>query len=968
MALTDSIKKKLLQLNHHLKGDISLGESDRLLYSTDASIYQRQPLAVARPADREDCLRLLQFAQQYQITVIPRAAGTSLAGQVVGEAMIVDVSRYMTNIVAVDKERKTALVEPGVIVESLNQTVKPMGLKFAPDPSTLNRCTISGVIGNNAWGAHAPVYGSTRDYVLEAELATMHGELLQTQPLDDNAVAHKLSLSNQEGAIYRCVHSTITQHREWIQARYPKQQELICNAGYALHELAAMRPWNAQGAAFNLSALLCGSEGTLGLITRAKVKLVSLPKQSVVIGVHFPSIDDALQSVIPALRHGACAVELLDEFLLNLTLHNAEQTKNRFWIHGEPKAVLLIEFYADSQDEMSERVQRLTKDFKAQQLGYAHSVIESQKVSHVWSMRRAALGLLMGMPGRKKAVSFIEDSAVPVKHLPEFVRQVRTIMQQHDTDCVYYGSVSMGLIHLRPLLDLNQSQDRQTFKTLADEVAQLLMHYHGTMSAKHGDGIVRSGYIEPFFGKEIVQALQTIKSCFDPDHLLNPHKIVQPGPIDSNLRYQPMVLSAVSTGFIWSPQDLQAASEQCNGAGACRKLAGNGTMCPSYMATREELHSTRGRANTLRQALQQHGGFTREALTVINRSLEYCLSCKGCRSECPANVDMARLKAECLYQTHKLNGTPLRSTALSQLPTISHIASRLPALSIIFTPMASRLLGFSPKRRLPSLANTRFSQWFNVHAVHSNAGRAGHIILLNDLFTEYFNNTPGRSAVELLERWGFKITLSPCFSSARLSISLGLLEQARQRLASALDWLRTQVNHSTYVMGLEPSELLTYRDEAHALPLSDSQLAFLSAHQKQFVLFEELVSKLRQSIPTDLLFKAQPVHIALHIHCHQKSLSNSDDCVDALQINPHTEVQYIPSGCCGMGGFFGYEQQNMAVSQQIAELVLLPFIRNLAPDTKVVATGASCRHQIQDLLNVKAHHPAEILCQQLAIR
>ena len=967
MVLTDTIKTKLAELNHRLKGDVSLNEADRLLYASDASIYQRQPLAVARPADRSDCVRLLEFARQYHIALIPRAGGTSLAGQVVGEAMIVDVSRHMTNIIAVDREQRTALVEPGVILDSLNQHIKPLGLKFAPDPSTLNRCTISGIIGNNAWGAHAPVYGSTRDHVLETATALLSGDLLHTKALDDNAFADTLTLPTAQGAIYRCVHSIIEKHRTEIVTRYPDKRNLICNAGYALHELAAMRPWSPQGPPFNLSALLCGSEGTLGIITQAKVKLVPVPKYSVAIGAHFHTIDEALHAVTPALRQGACAVELLDEHLLNLTLHNSEQAKNRFWIEGAPKAVLLIEFYGENAHELNESVQRLISQFKAQQLGYTYNIITGDKVTQVWSMRRAALGLLMGMQSSKKAVSFIEDSAVPVKHLPEFVRHVQSLMQQHGVTCIYYGSVSMGLIHLRPLLDLNQHHDRQTFLILADEVAQLLIQYNGTMSAKHGDGIVRSAYIERFFGPDIVQALQSIKSCFDPDQLLNPHKIVHPEPIDRNLRYQSTTITTTTTGFNWGPNGLLAAAQQCNGAGACRKLAGNGTMCPSYMATREELHSTRGRANTLRQALQQQQGLNGNALKVINHSLQYCLSCKGCRSECPANVDMARLKAECMFQTHKLNGTPLRSIVLSQLPAISRAGSGFSALSNAFTrlPVVKSLLGFSAERPLPKWAARRFSHWFNTHTRHPNAGRAGKIILFNDMFTEYYDPALGCSAVELLERWGFNITLSPCFASPRLSISLGLLDQAQARMAIALNWLQTTVTQDTYILGLEPSELLTYRDEASALPLSDSRMAFLETHRKQFVLFEEFVSEHHQSFCPGVSFEDQTVNIALHVHCHQKSLSNTEHCVTALQTLPQANIQSIPSGCCGMAGLFGYEKQNYALSQQIGELVLFPFLRDLSQPTTIVATGASCRQQIQDSLNIKAFHPAHILHQQL---
>lgn len=968
--LDGKLKSNLMALGQRLKGELLLNHEDRLLYATDASIYQQTPLAITRPMDRNDCLEILNLAAQQQIPVIPRAGGTSLAGQVVGNAVILDVSRYMTSILAVDREEQTAHVEPGVILESLNTMVKPMGLKFAPDPSTLNRCTISGIIGNNAWGAHAPLYGSTRDHVLETDLALSTGELIQTHPLDMNAFTEKRQLSGKEGDIYRCVNTLIDRHQALIAQRYPNKQDIICNAGYALHELAAMRPWNKQGPDFNLSSLLCGSEGTLGIVTRAKVKLVPLPTHTKIIGAHFQSIDDALNAVSVALQFRAGAVELLDDYLLNLTLHNREQARNRFWIQGNPKAVLIMEFSGENPGELNDRIHQTIGELKSRQLGYTYNIVEADQVARVWSMRRAALGLLMGMPGRKKAATFIEDSAVPVHHLAQFTRQVQALMQQPNTSCVYYGSVSMGLIHLRPLLDLHDPEDRQTFKALANEVAELLIQYHGTMSAKHGDGIVRSPFIEKFFGPDIVQCLQTIKTCFDPQRLLNPGKIVDPGPIDRSLRYTATDRMSFTTGFSWQPDGLLAAAEQCNGAAACRKLAGSGTMCPSYMATREEQHSTRGRANTIRQMLQRHRGFTPQSVATINESLKYCVSCKGCRSECPANVDMARLKAECLYQTHKLKGTTWRTLLLSQLDTINRLGSRTPALSnlLLGLPVNKPLLGFHRQRVLPKLSPVKLSRWFKGRTPHPNAGTAGHIIILNDLFSEYYEPQVGRSAIELLERWGFSVSLSPCFASVRLCISLGLLDQARRRLAVAIDWLQTHANDKDYLLGLEPSELLTYRDEAKGLLQQSAHLGTMRHHlimQNRFLLFDEFVSEHQKSFTGEVAFHPKPIDIALHIHCHQKALSEPAKSLEALRIIPHATIETIPSGCCGMAGLFGYGKESYEVSKQIGELVLMPYIRDLPRNTKIVAAGASCRQQIKDLLNINAYHPAQLIHQQM---
>lgn len=959
---------KLRELKALIRGNLLLKDADRMLYSTDASIYQQLPLAIVTPRDREDCLHILKFARENKLALIPRAGGTSLAGQVVGEALVVDVSRYLTKIIEVDPEQQTALVEPGVIIESLNSRIKSLGLKFAPDPSTLNRCTVAGVMGNNAWGAHAPVYGSTRDHIVEAELALLSGDLVQTQPLDKNGLNEKLRLTNKEGEIYRCIHAILKQHKALIIERYPDKHQLICNAGYALHELVEMIPHNPRGSPFNLSALLCGSEGTLGLITKARVKLVPLPKHSVIIGAHYHHLDDALHSVGIALKHQAAAVELLDDYLLRLTKQNPEQTHNRFWISGDPAAVLLIELYGNSPGELAERAQHLIGEFRSQSLGYTYSIVEGDKIQQVWSMRRAALGLLMGLPGHRKAASFIEDSAVAVTHLPQFVRQVRSLMEQTATPCVYYGSVSMGLIHIRPLLDLHNSRDRQTMIMLANEVASLLKQYHGTMSAKHGDGIVRSPYIETFFGNTIVQSLHEIKKCFDPDELLNPHKIIHPGPIDRHLRYQPTALSNRAMGFDWGAGGIAAAAEQCNGAAACRKLAGTGTMCPSYMATLDEQHSTRGRANTFRQVLQQNVEFTTQSLNLLKDSLKYCLSCKACHSECPANVDMAKLKAEFLFQYHKKNGVSKRVKLLSLLDSLSLMGSRAPALSnaIFKLPLTKRAMGFTPNRPLPVITNTRFSRWFATHIPHANAGNTGSILILNELFSEYYDDSLGRSVVELLERWGYKVSLSPCFASPRLSISLGLLNQASARLNAVLDWLGKYSTEHSYIIGLEPSELLTYRDEAKSLLSQVSAIDTLEKLQLKMLLFEEFVCQNKSMFAAKTKFNNEASHVALHIHCHQKALSGAGKCMDALGIIPRIELEVIPSGCCGMAGYFGYEKQNFDLSAQIAELILLPFIRKLPSTTKIVATGASCRQQISHFLKIKAWHPAQIIRQQLA--
>jgi Fe-S oxidoreductase len=745
---------------------------------------------------------------------------------------------------------------------------------------------------------------------------------------------------------------------------------MITNTGYALDRLMAFAPWQQNGEPFNLAQLVCGSEGTLGVVLEATVKLTPTPEISVVLGAHFDSITNALQAVAVAVAHNAAAVELLDKYLLNLTAQNKEQQRNRFWIDDRANAVLLIEF-SGKQDRnvLLERVQRLVSELKQDGLGFHFPVLENADAERAWAVRRAALGLLMGMRSEKKAVSFIEDSAVPVTGLADFVHDVQKLMTTFNTDCVYYGSVSMGLIHLRPLLNLHTEAGRQRLSKIGSAVADLLVRYGGTMSAKHGDGRVRSAFIERFVGTELMEDFRRIKLAFDPQGLLNPGKIVAPLPMDDDLRYQLGQGKALITGFRWPRNGgLLAAIEQCNGAGVCRRLAGQGVMCPSYRATKEEKHSTRGRANVLRQVLQHQQLQDLIAIHQVLEVLDLCLACKACHSECPANVDMARIKSECLYQLNKHRPLPLSARVVSALPAFSRWGSRAPVLANALTklPIGKRLLGFDARRRLPSLARPPFSKWHKrrsgiTHNDHSNAT----VVILNDLFTEYYDSACGRAAVEVLEQLGFTSRITTHVSALRPLISQGLLAQAKSELFHAIDELYEYATQGLWIIGLEPSELLTYRDEAQAFDVSDDVRDKIQMVAQQSVLFEEFLLQCESSRLQRLQFVDKPLVIGVHTHCHQKALSRTEVCAQALNLIPQAKVHHLDSGCCGMAGTFGYEKNHYEVSKTIAEIELFPHVRQLPDDAVIVATGTSCRQQIWDLLGCRAYHSAEILRRNL---
>lgn len=961
VAVQRDTEAKLRRLAGALQGELQWDLASRMAHASDASHYQVLPLAVARPRSRDDLVTLAQFAAEHQLSLIPRAAGTSLAGQVVGGGIIVDTSRHMTRVLELDPALGRARVEPGVVLDELNRQVASVGLKFAPDPSTLDRATIAGVIGNNAWGAHALCYGTTREHVQQLELITGNGAVLQCCPRSPSEIEALRGGPQFEGHLYRTVLSEIDAHRDEILRRFPDPAQVPCNMGYGLHVLARSQPWTA-GAPFNLSALVCGSEGTLGLIAEATVNLVPVLQYTGVVCAHFHELDTALQSVAPARGLGAVAIELLDRRVLALTCNNLQFRRQRQWIVEDPAAVLLIEFAASSRAQLTAQVGHLLDELK-QGACYAAPWFESPHSEAVWAVRRAGLGLLMGTPGPAKPVTLIEDSAVPVQVLPQFVQAAAEVLARHELECVYYGSVGMGLIHLRPLVDLHRESGREKLGRVAEDIAGVLLKFGGTLSAKHGDGRLRAPFVKKMLGSKVAASMQRIKQAFDPGDIFNPGKVLSAPPIASDLR-APLAGERPSgqTYFAWKEDgDLFGALERCHGAGVCRKREGVGTLCPSYRALREEQHTTRGRATVFRQVLVNDGwqeGITSDAL---HETLSLCLSCKGCRSECPANVDMARLKAEHLQHYQDRYGVTVRTRLVQQLDRLARAGMRAPSLfnRILNHSWTKRAAGFHPKRPMPPLAPLPLSAWMARRA--AVRGSREEVVLLNDLFTEHFDTAVGRAAVEVLERLGFAVVLSPCFPSPRTVVSQGLLRDAARRVERNLQWLDRYAARGVPIVGLEPSELLTYRDEAPALMPSGVARERAERVGRQCFLFEEFLLLQRKRLDDTLPVAATAHTAAVHVHCHQKSLVGTDATMTLLTTLPGLAAQLIPSGCCGMAGVFGYEKEHFALSRQIGELVLLPAVRAAAPDTFIVATGTSCRRQIADFTSRDALHPAQLV-------
>ncbi len=965
MPTETQIAANLHRLNVRIDGEVQSDALERMLYSSDASVYQQVPMAVVRPKHGNDCASIVAWANDYEVPLIPRAGGTSLAGQVVGDGIIVDVSRYMCGIRSYDKENADVLVDPGVIQTDLNKVVADDGLIFGPDTSTANRCMIGGMIGNNACGEHSIIHGTTRDHVKSIDAILSDGSRVHFGPLNAEELEEKQHLNSLEGDIYRGVIELINQHRQLILDKFPKEQILRRNTGYALDSLARSQPWNPDGPPFSLVPLICGSEGTLCLVEKACLNLVALPKRKMVVCAHFDSVLEACRATVVAIQHAVSAVELMDGGILEATKANREQARNRWWVEGDPGAVLAIEFYGEDDEACAQQCQALIDDLKQHQFGHAFPIVKQERANTVWDLRRAGLGLLMGIPGDRKAVPLLEDAAVAVEDLPAYIEGVEKIMASHNLGTIYYAHASVGLLHIRPQLDLKRSEDVSLFQQIGDEVFELVKQFGGSISGEHGDGRLRAPFIKKILGDECYQLFHEVKNLFDPKHIFNPHKIVDPLPMTTDLRYPDNYQTPeIQTWFNWDEtQGLVRATEMCNGAGACRKSSGNGTMCPSYHATKEEKHTTRGRANIFRQVLQHKNPLTAFSSKDLKDALDLCLSCKACASECPASVDMAKLKAEFLQQYYQRHGTPLRSLLFGNFTRQAKILAKLPRFihKIFDIGPLKRLMGMHPQRSMPHFERLDYAHWFDRRQAVSADTR---VVLFVDEFTRYLDSNIAKDAVLVLEALGFEVISVHDCDSGRAHISKGLLKDARVHLSHCVKRLHRYAQQGLPIIGLEPSTLLGLRDEALSLipqgPLHEQALRV----SKHAVLFEEFISTLahKQELNLDN-WQAPAAHVLVHEHCHAKSIVGPGVSANALACFPGWNIERINSGCCGMAGSFGYEQEHFDVSMKIGNDILLPKVREANQQTVICAPGTSCRHQILDGTQRSAIHPVSLIRQ-----
>jgi FAD/FMN-containing dehydrogenase/Fe-S oxidoreductase len=965
------MKERLKELSAQLAGDLYTDDKMRILYATDASAYREIPLAVAIPKSVEDLKTLIRFAGKNHSSLIPRTAGTSLAGQVVGNGIVVDVSKNFTKILEFNKEERWVRVQPGVIRDELNMFLKPHGLFFGPETSTANRAMVGGMVGNNSCGSNSVVYGSTREHLLEVSTLLSDGSEAVFKSLSTELFHQKCAMQGLEGNIYKTVRTLLADenNQQEIIREFPRPSIERRNTGYALDELMDADPFFAGKPEFNFCKLIAGSEGTLAFITEIKLNLIPLPPaETGLLCVHFHTVDESLRANLIALQYKPSASELIDHYILECTKENIEQSKNRFFVQGDPGAILVIEFKRSNREEITAIASKVEADMRAAGLGYHFPLLFGEDSKKIWSLRKAGLGLLGNMPGDEKAVPVIEDTAVDVNDLPQYIADFNRILEKYNLHAVHYAHAGSGEIHLRPIINLKTAEGNKLFRTIAEEIASLVKKYNGSLSGEHGDGRLRGEFIKQMVGNKNYELFKTIKRTWDPGNIFNPNKIVDTPPMNTMLRYEPgQKVPEIKTVFRFHGQNILQHAEQCNGTGECLKtqLSG-GTMCPSFMATRNEKDSTRGRANILREFLTNSQKLNRFDHPEIYEVMDLCLSCKGCKSECPSNVDVAKLKAEFLQQYHDAHGIPFRSRVIANFNNSARMGSIAPGVYnfMVTNPAVSSLikhtLGFAVKRSMPTLYKTSLEKWFKKRK-SAAAGGSRKVYLFCDEFTNFNDTEIGIKAVLLLEKLGYTVIIPKHEESGRAWMSKGLLKAAKKIANRNVAALHNIITAETPLIGIEPSAILTFRDEYIDLAEDENYAAAKALSKNVFLIDEFIARETENGNISKASFTKERKLIKLHGHCQQKALSSLTASVKMLSLPENYTVETIPSGCCGMAGSFGFEKEHYDLSMKIGELVLLPAVRSQPADVIIAAPGTSCRHQIKDGAQRKALHPVEIL-------
>jgi FAD/FMN-containing dehydrogenase/Fe-S oxidoreductase len=953
-------------LEAQVDGEVRFDKVSRALYSTDASVYQIEPAGVLVPRSREDVIRAVHICRKHGCSITMRGGGTSQAGQAIGEGLQIDTSKYLNRLIEVNAAERWARIEPGIVLDELNATLRQHGLRFAPDISTASRATVGGMMANNSSGARSVIYGKTIDHVLEQHVVLSDGSVVHFRERKPSELDALCALNTLEGACHREVRRLADIHAREIASRYPRVLRRV--GGYNLDAFVN------RDAPFNLTKLIVGSEGTLGIVVEAKVALVPLPKAKAVMAIQFHDLLDALEAAPAILAHHPSAIEVMDRYILDNTKQSpALDRKRRTFIDGDPAALLCVEMYADVAAELPPRFDALERDLSARNLGDRYfRAMDAATQATIWSLREAALGLSMATKDAAKSLSFVEDTAVAPERLREYIRRFLELIAKHRTHAGIYAHASVGCLHVRPVINLKTAEGIRTFETLAGDVADLVLEFGGALSGEHGDGLVRSPFMEKMFGPELYQAFRDIKRTFDSDGLFNPGKIVDAPPLTANLRYGTSYQPATPLTFFDYDDygGIAGAVEMCSGLGACRKKL-EGTMCPSYMATREERHSTRGRANVLRLALAGRLGEAGLGDEGVKEVMSLCLECRACKAECPVGVDVARFKSEFLASYWQRHGTPLRARMLGHVHDLARWGSRFAPLSnrvarsVPVRWINERAAGIDARRKVPAWTSRTFADRFQRECgpqstepgAPANGAATPSVVVFNDTFTNYYNPEVGVAGVKVLQKAGCEPSLAPNVCCGRPLISQGLLAEARDLAERNAERLAPIAESGAAIVFFEPSCLSAVREDAPALLRGDSARKARRVAAST-MLFEEFVDGIW---PPSLTPSAGPSTILLHGHCHQKAMGLLAPSMRLLARIPGATVVDLDAGCCGMAGSFGYLRENFDVSRAIGERRLLPAARALTPGAVIVASGVSCRHQVEDFTGARAVHPAELL-------
>lgn len=961
-----------------LKGEVVHDRISTLMYATDASIYREEPEAVIYPAEVNDIKKLLAFAAQHQTGVITRAAGTSLAGQVVGNGIVADLSRHLTRIIEINKEERWVRVEPGVVPDELNQILRKEGLLFGPETSTSNRCNLGGMIGNNGCGLHSLVYGSVRDHIIEVRAILADASEVVFGPLSEEDFIARCNITGSEGDIYRELKSVMDDERNRLSIKndYPLWSIPRRNTGYALDDLLYSEPFTpGSGRMLNMARLICGSEGTLAIVTEAKLGLVPLPPPVKALAcIHLRNRNDVFRSNLLALKYKPYAVEMMDHKILSLAEKLPGQRKNRFFIEGNPGALLFVEFCASSADEIKKTVSSMEAEMRAEELGYAFPTVWGNDVKKVWDLRKAGLGILSNMPGDAKPVSLIEDCAVAVEDLGDFVAEIEEMLAGYGKESVYHAHIGTGELHIRPVINLKDTEEAGLLRVIGEKTASIVRKYRGSLSGEHGDGRLRGEFIPVIIGENNYQLNRRLKQAFDPKNILNPGKIVDTPPMDTSLRYLPGKKTPEPDTYYDFSADggVVRAAEKCNGSGDCRKSSViGGTMCPSYMATGDERLTTRARANIMREMLYadvRNPWDSRE----MKEILDLCLACKGCKNECPSGVDMAKLKSEFLQHYNDAHPPGLRTRLIASLPLINKFFSSVPGVFNFFATnkftslLIKKMTGFATRRSIPLLASVTLRRWLRKNLEKLNPETpSGTVYLFIDEFTNHNDLGVGISTVRLLTGLGYRVKTVKHAPSARTYISKGFLRRAVRCIRKNIDIFSELVNETVPLVGMEPSAILGFRDEFPDLAGERyreraQRVAGCAFLLEEFIVREHLAGRVSSD-----RFTEATADVIVHVHCQEKAIATSAPVTGALGIPRGYSVREIASGCCGMAGAFGYEKEHYDLSQKIGEMVLFPDIRSASENVIVVAPGTSCRHHIKDGTGRTGMHPAEVLYEAL---